>query len=416
MDFSSRTLKSLKALKSLKGSIQVKRLLYLYLILAAMMVASCSDDEPQETKTTHTVLMFFPWGGNTYSYFLRNISQMQSAVTSRGSLGKTDIVVWIANSRTTSLLMRLKMEKGTCVRDTLKTYTDACPSGTNDYTTDDGLSSLFAEIKLISPADDYSLIIGSHGSGAIPRGCSYESSAAKAARAKAMFQTRWWGATSSLPTYCIDVSTLAYALEQNAIYANYIYFDACYMGNVETAYLLRNATHYLMASPAELLLQGSPYTSVGTQLLNNNYNGALDAFLEYFESTTSPYGTMTLIDCSMLDNLAAAVRQICTSNNTDDIDISQIQTFDGLSEHVFFDLSDYISTLNPSAELLDAYNEAFAKAVPYHVNTPSVISMYSRNGEIAIDKTCGLSTTVPSTNQAVRSIQNESAWWNATQQ
>lgn len=380
------------------------------------MMASCSESEPQDVKTNHTVIMFFPWGRNTYSPFLRNISQMEAAIASQGTLGRNELLVWIANSESTAVLFRIGVEQGQCVRDTLATYTEACPQGANDYTTDSGLASLMADIKRYAATDSYSLIIGSHGSGAIPRGCKFESATAKANRAKATIQTRWWGATSALPNYCIEVSTLAYALEHNAIYADYIYFDACYMGNVETAYALRHATHYLMASPAELLIVGSPYSTVGPKLLANNYEGALDAFLDYFKSTNNPSGTMSLIDCTKLDNLATAVRQICTTCSLDDSERDSMQAFDGLDQHVFFDLSDYITRLHPSADMLANYQEAMAQTVTYSVNTPTVISMYSGKNKITLSTNSGLSTMQPTQNNTVRAAMSQSAWWTATQE
>jgi len=392
----------------------MRRILFLFLILAGMVLASCSESEPTAEEKEHTVVMLFPWGNNTYSHFLKNISQMETAIASRGSLGTTDLIVWIANSRSSAMLIRIETKHGQCVRDTLKTYAAAYPSGADDYTTDDGLASLIGEIKRVATTSSYSFIIGSHGTGALPRGCDFETATAKARRAKASVQTRWWGATSALPDYCIDVASLAYALEQNAVYADYIYFDACYMGNVETAYLLRNATRYLMASPAELLIAGSPYETVGARLLDNDYRGALDAFVDYYNSTTSPYGTMSLIDCSKLDNLAATVKEICSSCTLSDEERGQIQAFDGLSQHVFFDLSDYISRLHPTAEQLAAFSDAMAEAVPYRVNTQSVISMYSDDSEIKLNSNSGLSTTMPTQNQNVRASQSELAWWIAT--
>lgn len=388
----------------------MRKLFYLYIILIGIVASSCSSSDEPESTPTRTLIMLYPWGGNTYSPFLRNISQMQTAMQSRGKMDDTNVMVWIANSKQTALLIKMRLKKGEVVCDTLKRYTDACPSGSNDYTTDDGLANVMADIKAIAPAEHYSLIIGSHGTGALTKGCDFETATAKQARAKALMQTRWWGATSSRPTYCIDVSTLAYALKYNDIYTDYLYFDACYMGSVEVAYTLRGVTHYLMASPAELLLSGSPFDTVGLQLLNNNYNGALDAFIDYFNSTTNPYGMMSLIDCTKLDNLAGIVKQIRATCDTEGVDVSHIQSFDGLSQHVFYDLSDYIQQLNPDASLLSLYNSAMSDAVPYKVNTASVISMYCDGIKINISTNCGLSTTDPTQNENVKQSQANTEW------
>lgn len=392
----------------------IKKILLLVIIVLPFILSSCSEEKSENNKPTSTVLMFFPWGNNTYSAFLRNISNMKSAVEESSVDYKTDILIWIADSKTTAKMIRLKKEGSVCVSDTLKSYTNVCPSGSYDYTTTDGLSSIFGEMKQAALAKSFSLIIGSHGTGWIPRGCSFESSAAKRARRNLTILTRWWGATSSLPSYCIEVESLANALERNDMYMDYIYFDACYMGGVEVAYQLRGVTHYLMASAAELLLAGSPFTTVGKQLLSKNYSGAIDEFYNHYKSVNPLCATMSLIDCTALDSLASIVRQIYASTTPNKVDVVALQSFDGISSHVFYDLSDYIKSLNPSSDLLATYNEAMSKAVIHCVNTESVISMYNGNSSIKINCYCGLTTTAPSYNTGVAAINNTSEWWQAT--
>lgn len=53
--------------------------------------------------------------------------------------------------------------------------------------------------------------------------------------------TRFFGSVS-LSDNAIDISTLAEGIKLSGLKMQYILFDACYMGNVETAYELKDVT------------------------------------------------------------------------------------------------------------------------------------------------------------------------------
>ena len=51
---------------------------------------------------------------------------------------------------------------------------------------------------------------------------------------------------------------------------DFIIFDACLMGNIETIYQLRHKADVIIASPTETLVAGFPYTEVAPLLFTDN--------------------------------------------------------------------------------------------------------------------------------------------------
>ncbi len=67
------------------------------------------------------------------------------------------------------------------------------------------------------------------------------------------------------------VEEMASAMQEAGMRAKYLFFDACLMQNLETAYALKDVTEYLIASPIALPAAGANYThQVRNGLFNTN--------------------------------------------------------------------------------------------------------------------------------------------------
>lgn len=96
-----------------------------------------------------------------YSNFLQNINDIKDAITTGKGLGRNKLMVFIATSANTALLMEVKYtDKGECKQDTLQKFNS---SNMPAYTTVNGLSSLLSTVKTKAPAESYALIVGCHG-------------------------------------------------------------------------------------------------------------------------------------------------------------------------------------------------------------------------------------------------------------
>ena len=67
--------------------------------------------------------------------------------------------------------------------------------------------------------------------------------------------TRFFGSVSQADN-AIDISTLAEGIKLSGLKMQFILFDACYMGNVETAYELKDVTNFLISSSSEVMGEG----------------------------------------------------------------------------------------------------------------------------------------------------------------
>ena len=184
----------------------------------------------------------------------QNILLAYRAIKKNKGLKSTRVFVFMSTSATESSLFELTYNSSTFTveHQMLENYTG------NAYTTTEGLTDIIGEVKQQAEALNYALIIGGHGTGwnNISDWTDYPNQAKR----KAALKTRSFGGLDN--TYAINVSSLAQAIETNGIKMQYILFDACYMSNVETAYELKDATNFLLASPNEIMAKGLPYEDI----------------------------------------------------------------------------------------------------------------------------------------------------------
>lgn len=386
----------------------------------AAIVAACSDssddaglsyeEEEEDIPAAQTLIMFYPYSGNLLSAFNSNIADMTAVVRERGGLGDRRIVIYICQSATKAYLIDLVDDDGVIALDTVATDVySAMPYGDSP-----GMAAILERMQAIAPAESYAMVIGCHGMGWLPTGTDVTATAA----AKGLspmgdidLPTRYFGHSSDAAWQC-DISVLADGITATGTRMDYILFDACYMANIETAYELRYATRYLIASPAEVMAAGVPYAVAGSYLLDKDYEGFCEAFVGYYKTTTSPYATISVTDCSQVDDMAAVMSAVYSANNAAQ-DGSNLQAFDGISPHIFYDFGDYACSLcGDDAALVADVESALALLVPYSGHTSAFYSAYNKRAT-AIGTYSGLTISEPSANSAA-ATWSETAWAIAT--
>ncbi len=357
-------------------------------ILTIITLFSC---ERQNIEPENTIFFFFPWSTNLTNYFEDNIINFENAL-SRKEVKHNKIVVFISQTKSSACIYEIKIEKGRFLHDTIAKYDNY----NYEYTNTDGLSKLLTIAKGEKATKQFSMIIGCHGDAWIPSQDMKKSFGGNEIESR------------------INISTLHDALKKTKLTTEYILFDDCYMSSVEVAYELKDVCKHLIASPTEIMAAGMPYQMIAKDLLHTpNYENICKSFYNYYKNHPStPYGSITIINCQELDNLANIVNRINRtypfSNNTNQ---TNIQFFDGYNPHIFYDLGDYISRKCTDNSLLKEFNEQINKTTPYKAHTDYV---YSYNfGTIKIEKYSGLSTSEPSTNNKCASYQ-DTKWWKAT--
>jgi hypothetical protein len=393
--------------------------IYLLLLFALSFISfSCSSDDEDnselpETNAAKTVFLYMPWTGddnNLYKIFQQNITDIKSAIVSEGGLGDKNFMIFISQSATKGVLIRVKYDNGACVDDTIRTYDNTTEVNLALNSTH-WITYIMNQIASYAPADIYSLIIGSHGYGWID--ASYIQGATSAA--KIMLQPKGQSFPDGTPitrasrsfggvTVLTDISTLASGIAASNIKKmQYILFDDCNMSNVETAYALKDVTDYLIGCPTEIMAYGMPYSKMWSYLVNvsPDYGKICDEFYNFY-STYHPgeydCGTIGVADCSQVDSIASLMKQINAKYTFDTSLTNSIQNLDGYDPPVFFDFGDYVSHLCTDATLLATFDKQLNLLVPYKSHTEYYYSNLYRPGRHLISAYSGITISDPSTN------------------
>ncbi|MCD8290942.1 MAG: clostripain-related cysteine peptidase, partial [Prevotella sp.] len=384
------------------------------MFIAAFSFISCSDDDDDVTssnsKPEETVFVYMPYSGNLYSYFLENIKAFETAITNNNGLGKKRLMVFISTSASNAYLYEISYKNGICTHDTLKNYYFSSA----EYTTSSGITSILEDMMTESPTEKYSMIIGCHGMGWIPKGASSRAGFVPVKRIEGAHQTRFFGHSSN-STYQTDITTLAEGIKATGVKMQYVLFDDCYMSNIETAYDLREVTDYLIASTCEIMIEGMPYAYIGKSLLEHDYQGVCDGFYAFYSAYNPPCGTIGVTDCSETENMAYIMKNINTMYPDGLSDTDDIQILDGYTPTIFFDFGDYVAHLCQDASLLSTFNAELAKLVPYKANTATYYSEYTdKQKDITAFSGLTISDPSQSTYYSVIEAKTQTAWYYAT--
>ena len=408
------------------------------LIIATLFIVvgvSCSNGDSPDgpdvpvTPVGQTVFMFFPWSNSLLSDFRRTVEDMQTVVAQR-SMKDERIMVFMATSEREAVLFELKKQNGRCLTDTLRRYSD------RPFTSRQWLTSLFSEVMTLAPASRYGMVVGCHGLAWVPvqgqrnarkrlgsqERIDEEDNLYKKERidkegddlmhfeVQGPVTTRFIGGT--YPETQIETTNLADAMADAGLHTEYILFDACYMSSVEVAYELKDVTHYLIASPTEVLSYGFPYITMGKHLLGTpNYKGIVDSFISFYSSYNLPYGTVAVTDCTQLDALAAIAQQI-NAADAEQLVPNGVQIMDGYSPTLFYDLGHLMSLKDAGTVLTAAFAEQLEKTVPYKGHTGQYFTTL-KDAPVDIKHYSGLNTSQGSLNHMADRL-SETAWYKAT--
>lgn len=431
---------------------QIKKICSLIIATLFIVVGvSCSNGDSPDgpdvpvTPVGQTVFMFFPWSNNLLSDFRRTVEDMQTVVAQR-SMKDERVMVFMATSEREAVLFELKKQNGRCLTDTLRRYSD------RPFTSRQWLTSLFSEVMTLAPASRYGMVVGCHGLAWVP--VQGQRSARKRLGSQERIDeednlykeekidkegddlmhfevqgpvtTRFIGGT--YPETQIETTDLADAMADAGLHTEYILFDACYMSSVEVAYELKDVTHYLIASPTEVISYGFPYITMGKHLLGTpNYKGIVDSFISFYSSFNLPYGTVAVTDCTQLDALAAIAQQINAAATEPTNGASEgklntarsgknvpngVQIMDGYSPTLFYDLGHLMSLKDAGTVLTAAFAEQLDKTVPYKGHTGQYFTAL-KDEPVDIKHYSGLNTSQGSLNHMADRF-SETAWYKAT--
>ena len=374
-------------------------------LLLFLSLSSCSKDDDGHKVLRHytnTVFVYMPWTGSEYSSngsltsaFEQNIRDIKSAIYNGEGAKETRTIVFFADGAKSGRLFEIN-------DDSTETTIRANISN-GAMTTEDELKTLLNEVYSYSPTSKYSIIIGSHGDGWLPKGVSPR------------YSRSFGGQSATMRT---DITTLAEAINSSAIKKmQYICFDDCYMANMETVYALRNAANWLIASTSEVMDAGMPYARIWKYLsmTDVDYSSIVSGFGNFYSSYSSPYGALSAIDCSKAEQMASLMRELNQKYDSYSVVPDKLQALDGYSPHVYYDMGSYINerTECDTTDNRQIYEE-LKEIVPYKFTTPQLYTMYNNGYTFVVRQFSGIAISDPSFNARIADSKKETEWWKAT--
>ena len=235
-------------------------------------------------------------------------------------------------------------------------------------------SAILQRMTLLCPAHEYGLVLWGHASG-----WAVTTDTIKSNRAYGKDNSKW-----------MNITQMAVALK-SLPKMKFIFADCCNMMCAEVGYELRNATDYLIGSPAEIPGEGAPYDKVMPSLFKNGsdmYRGIVDAYYDYYANfyhQSSPI-TVANVGDEPLDGYSVPLSVIDTKHIGDlAVKTSAVleQTVGGYPQcpkypdlsgiaftfnwdvPMMYDMRAIIERLVPD-DVFKQWDSAFQQAVPYY--------------------------------------------------
>lgn len=363
-----------------------------------------------------TLIVFFPHTGNLYSYLSNNIRDMEQAMLRTDNNPNVIVYMNYGTNRDKACIYKITRNGDVCEHDTLRKYTE------NPYLTPERMTSLFKEIKqLTNGTTEYKMVIGCHGMGWI-----YSDDYNNLIRAYPNMAynydsvenpiTRWMGSSSAK----IDINKFAEALYEASIHPKMMLFDVCYMSNIESLYELRNTADYIVASSIEIMGKGMPYLDIWNDIIAPTTKSSLNTLCknvyDSYNRSSQPYIAISAIDCSRLENLALAVKDINSKYVFQEEKKYQLQILDGYEPPLFYDMGRYVELQCSDMNLYERYRQIESEVVSSHYYTAEYFTSLPEGhyGTHEIRYSSGITTSAPSVNKFATAGWNKTSWYKAT--
>lgn len=287
-------------------------------------------------------------------------------------------------------------QTGNVVRDTVFRM-----SKTSVLTDVQVMQTFFNKIKELYPTEHYGAVMSSHGSGWLP-GPYYSNGQMPVKSFGQEIQD------NDPYKNMMELSDLAKGIPYKL---DYLLFDACLMGNVETTYELRNCADKIGVSATEVLSDGFNYLRLGRKLLGGATASPEGVCKDYFEQYSSQTGVnrsacIALVRTSALDKLASVCKPLFAkySARLQEMDPLTVQRFfryngkDELTWHGwFYDLEDIIRVAGADASEMSALSTAISDCIIYKDCTPEFMVSHDGFGwyGFPFEHFCGLGMSIP---------------------
>ncbi len=392
-----------------------RHLIYILLTFAALVTSCSKDDTPRPKpapKVEQTILLYMP-GRSLMGDYRKNINGICDAVATEQPDGTRIMVCWQPESQLKATLCEIVYNRKTRKAElqTVEEIAEFMHSEAAD------IGQMMRRAAEYAPAERYGLIVGSHGKAWVPAAAGdILNRSAVTPLSATQSDDLWTPLPHALPTrsfgdsgHEIDIEEFAGAIAALPHRYDYIIFDACFMANIETLHELRTAADYIISSPCEIMAAGFPYSRFMRHLFESG--AELEKALaevcrefhnfyenDYQEADTQQSGCISLCVTGRLDALTDVISRI-TASPSQAYDPDELQSYEGLYNHIFYDLGDWIHTAYAENGLLEEFHKALDYAFPpaARLNTAAFFSGYNNSmNPIEQGAYSGVTTSMPS--------------------
>ncbi|MCH5226860.1 MAG: hypothetical protein J1F16_03460 [Muribaculaceae bacterium] len=164
------------------------------------------------------------------------------------------------------------------------------------------------------PADTQGMIFWSHSSGSEPY---LTGRSAEVDNVPMQYSFGWDDFHKNEKYYKLNIDELSAAMPDHLL--DFIWFDSCYMGNIESMYELRNKCDYYVGYATEVWSPGMPYHYVIPLIARSNpdlVGGAKEFFRYYNEEYNLRNATVAVVDMNRIESLADFCKEMYSGVET----------------------------------------------------------------------------------------------------
>ncbi len=327
--------------------------------ISLLLLTSCSSkkDEPTPIPENYkrTILVYAVASNNLESNLVANKKQMIEGMEDV-DLSQYNLMVYEVNNKDSHIAKLQKLVKGA---DSKLRFETVKEFGRFTFSTDpkrvnEVINTVASEYK----SDKIDLFFWSHGS-------AWE-------YATPIHKALGWDNYQGQRDY-LNINELAEAIPQGLV--DMIWFDNCYMANIETIFELHGKCKNIVAYPTEIWSTGTPYENILPYLMTDNRDLAKAA-----SEIGKYYGerayTVAVINVDAVNDVASAALPILVNKQNMPAEKSLLKySRKNTVEEPLYDFSDYIHKIvemNPeiwsvtvSGKLLSAFDASMNQLVEY---------------------------------------------------
>jgi hypothetical protein len=331
---------------------------FIFIVSSLFIICSCREDEnPGQESVSRTIIVYMAADNDLSLDAIADIREMKQNFSATG----INLIVFVDAWGEEPYLLQINSSGEAFI----KSYQELNSADTGT------MQTIIREIAAMYPADEYGLILWSHGTSWLPAGS----------------RLRSFGQDSGKE---MNIADLAEVLP---LHFKFILFDACLMGAVEVVYELRNTADYIIASSTETIAEGFPYHLILPELLKSNPDWPMVAqqYFDYYNNQQGVYrsATVSVVKTDELEALAYEMKRLMENLTPDEtFNRTAVQRLDVYDEQYHFDLLDFVNKAFSDADRT-AFISQLNRVVLYKNHTPEFIGQY------AIRTYCGLSCYIP---------------------